>query len=94
MHGAPHPKSDINIIYVPRKRGGRSFENCIRIEDNNMGWYVKHSTELSPEWVKAGRIAEIKEFIEPREYKRKKVKNTKEYGARKNAWIVFEGSWR
>ena len=37
-----HPKSDIDRLYVPRKKGGRgliSCKNCIASEENNLGWY-------------------------------------------------------
>ena len=46
MHGALHPRSDINRLYMPREKGGRgliSCERCIRSEENSVGWYVKNS---------------------------------------------------
>ena len=41
INGALHQKSDINRIYIPRRRGGRrliSAESCIRRKKNSMGW--------------------------------------------------------
>ena len=73
MNGALHPKSDINRIYIPRRRGGRgliSAESCIRREKNSMGWYVQHSVEPFLECVRAGNIIETADCIQPREYKR------------------------
>lgn len=38
--GALHPKSDADIIYIPRWKGGRgliSVESCIRREENSIG---------------------------------------------------------
>ena len=46
MHGVLHPKSDIDTVYLSRKMGGReliSCEGCIRMEENNLGWYVRNS---------------------------------------------------
>ena len=49
MNGALHPRSDVNRLYVPRTRGGRgliSCEGCIKSEVNNLGWYIKNTTEM------------------------------------------------
>ena len=48
IHGALHPKSDVDRIYVPRGKGGRGLlgcEGCIRVEENSLGWYINHSPE-------------------------------------------------
>ena len=40
MHGAVHPKSDIDRVYLSREMGGRgliSCERCIRMEENKLG---------------------------------------------------------
>ena len=45
MHGALNPKSDIDRVYISREMGGRgliSCEGCIRMEENNLGWYVRN----------------------------------------------------
>ena len=37
IHGVFHPRSDIDRLYVPRKRGGRGLigcEDCVRAEEN------------------------------------------------------------
>ena len=47
MHGALHPKSDVDRVYVSRHNGGRglaSVEMCARIEENNLAFYVKMSS--------------------------------------------------
>ena len=34
MHGALHPKSDVDRLYIPRKEGGRdliSTEDCVEL---------------------------------------------------------------
>ena len=48
MHGALHSKSDVDRVYLSREMGGRvliSCERCIRMEENNLGWYVRNSVE-------------------------------------------------
>ena len=48
IYGAFHPKSNVDRLYLPRAMGGRgliSCEGCITSEENNLGWYIKLSTE-------------------------------------------------
>ena len=48
LYGAFHPKSDTDRLYMPRRKGGRgliSCQDCITSEENNLAWYIKHSTE-------------------------------------------------
>ena len=48
MHGALHPKNDIDKVYLSREMGGSgliSCEGCIRMEENNLGWYVRNLVE-------------------------------------------------
>ena len=56
VHGALHPKNDIKRVYLSRETGGRrltSCEVCIRMEENNLEWYVRNSVEPLIERVKA-----------------------------------------
>ena len=49
MYGALHPKSDVDRIYLSRKRGGRGLigcEGCVKSEINGLGWYMRSSGEL------------------------------------------------
>ena len=46
MHGALHPKSDADRVYLSREMGGRgliSCEGCVKMEENNLGCHVKNS---------------------------------------------------
>ena len=48
VHGALHPKGDVDRLHVPRMKGGRgltSCKSCISSEENNMGWYLENATE-------------------------------------------------
>ena len=56
MHGALHPKSDVDRVYLSREIGGRgltSYETCIRMEENNLGRYVRNPVQPLIEDVKA-----------------------------------------
>ena len=66
MHGALHPKSDIDGVYLCRKMGGRgliSCEGCIRMEENNLGWYVRNSVEPLIESMKAAETIECNDTV-------------------------------
>ena len=61
MHGALHPKSVIDMVYLSREIGERgliSYEGCIRMKENNLGWYVRNSVEPLIEGVKATETIE------------------------------------
>ena len=54
MHGALHPKSDFDRVYLSREMGRRgliSCEGCIWMEENKLGWYVRNSVEPLTEGV-------------------------------------------
>ena len=61
MHRALHTKSDIGRVYLSRGIGGRGLINCevcIRMEENNLVWYVRNSVEPLTEGVKAAETIE------------------------------------
>ena len=71
IHGALHPKSDVDRIYVSRKMGGRglvSCEGCIRMEENNLGWYVRNSVEPLIEGLKAAETMEYNDKLNKKEF--------------------------
>ena len=48
IYGALHPNSDIDRLYVKRKEaptGLMSVENCIKEEENSLGFYIANSDE-------------------------------------------------
>ena len=77
MHGALHPKSVINRLYMPREKGGRgliSCERCFRSEENSVGWYVRNSNggQLL-ETVKASGVVELEAAVKPEQFKKEAV---------------------
>ena len=82
MHGVLHPKSDIDRIYLSREMGGRrlrSCEGCIRMEENNLGWYARNSVEPLIEGVKAAETnkKDFKQMDEGNEGTMEKQKNVR-----------------
>ena len=81
MHGALHPKSAVDRVYRSRKMGGRgliSCEGCIRMEENNLGWYVRNSVEPLIEGVKAAETIECDNTVNKKDFKQKWVREKKE----------------
>ena len=61
MHGALHPKSDVDMVYLGMELGGRgliSCEGCLRMEEYNLGWYVRNSVDALIEGVKTIQTTE------------------------------------
>ena len=81
MHGALHPKSSIDRVYLSREMGGRgliSCEGCIRMEENNLGWYVRNSIEPLIEGVKAAETIECTDAVDKKEFKQRWMWGKKE----------------
>ena len=71
--GALHPKSDIDRLYFKRKHGGRaliSIEMCIRLEENNLGLYVRGSNEMLVKGLKKVGIVKTENFLEKEVFKK------------------------
>ena len=59
LHGALHPKSDVDRLYLPRQKGGRGLISCemfVKAEENNLAWYIKNSNERLMEGVRETKI--------------------------------------
>ena len=81
MYGGLHPKSDVDRLYVKRKEGGRgliSVEQCIREEENSLGFYVANSEENLIRVVSAAETINTRETITSVEFKKQKAKELKE----------------
>ena len=72
MYGVLHPKSDIDRLYLKRKHGGRgliSIEMCLRLEENNLGMYVRGSNEILLKGIKKVGIIQTENLMEKEDLK-------------------------
>ena len=92
MHGALNPKSDIDRVYISREMGGRgliSCEGCIRMEENNLGWYVRNLVEPLIEGVKAAETIEYNDTVNKKEFKQRWMREKKELWKNKTMYGQF-----
>ena len=78
IFGGLHPKSDVDRLYVKRKEGGRGFisvEQCIREEENSLGFYVANSEKKLIKGVSAAETINMRETITSVEFRNRKQKN-------------------
>ena len=69
MAGMFHLKGDVDHLYLIRKDGGRgmiSIEDCVRMEEKNLAWYIMRSKERL--FGVVGEGMEVEEF--GKEYKK------------------------
>ena len=81
MHGALHPKSDVDRLYIKRKEGDRglmSVERCVREEENSMGFYVANSEENLIKGVAAAEIINTEDTVMSGEFKKQKTRELKQ----------------
>ena len=81
MYGALHPKSDIDRLYLTRKKGGRGLigcERCIKAEENNLAWYVNNSVEPFIMGVRRGGIMRCEKSMKKDEFKKIAIEETEE----------------
>ena len=81
MNGAFHPKSDVDRLYVKRKEGGRGLigvEQCVRSEENGLGFYVVNSDELLIRGVCISDVIKADDTVEKEEFKRIRSRELKQ----------------
>ena len=81
MYGGLHPKSDVDKLPVKRKEGGRgliSVEQCIREEQNSLGFYFANSEENLIRGVLAAETINTRDTIKSVEFKKQRAKEEKE----------------
>ena len=74
-----HPRSDIDRLYVPRKRGGRGLigcEDCVRAEENNVAWYIKNAVEPLLLEVRRSGMIKTEDCKDKKHYKTVKMTET------------------
>ena len=80
MHGGLHPKSDIDRVYLSREMGGRRLISCegyVRMEENNLGWYVRNSVEPLIESMKAAETIECNDTVNKKKFKQMWIREKK-----------------
>ena len=80
MYGGLHPKSDVDRLYVKRKKGGRGFisvERYIREDENSLRFYVANSEEKLSRGVSTAETINTKETITSVEFKKQREKELK-----------------
>ena len=74
-----HPRSDIDRLYVPRKKGGRglqSLEDLVMIEETSLAEYVNNIQEPTLQKLKSERI--VKDSVSTKN-KKEEIKKDREY---------------
>ena len=61
MYNALHPKSYVDLLYIPRKEGGRRLQGVVKLTNLGLENYVKESRERL---LTAARSVDI-DLIEP-----------------------------
>ena len=86
IYGGLHPKSDVDRLYVKREEGGRDLinvEQCLREEENSVGFYVANSEENLIRGVSAAERINTRETITSVELKKQKATELKEKWSKK-----------
>ena len=92
IHGVLRPKSDIDRVYLSREMGGRgliSCQLCIRMEEKNLGLYVRNSVEPLTEGVKAAETIEYNDTVNKKEFKQSWIREKKELWKNKRIYGQF-----
>ena len=70
-------------------RGLISCEECVTSEENNLGWYIKHSTESLLVQVRNRKIVDAASSVNKTEHKRNKIKADEQRWKNKDVWPVL-----
>ena len=70
-------------------RGLISCERCIRMEENNLGWYVRNLVEPLIEGVKAAETIEYNDTVNKKEFKQRWMREKKELWKNKTMYGQF-----
>ena len=74
MYKVFHPKSDVDRLYISRRKGGRGLMNCedvIRSEENNLGWYLQNSEDIILQTAKNAGVIDYQSAV-PKDELRKR----------------------
>ena len=59
LHGALSRKGDVDRLYLPCQKGGRgliSCKMCVKVEENNLTWYIRNSNDRLMQGVRKTKI--------------------------------------
>ena len=91
MYGSLHPKSDIDLLHLKGKHGGRgliSIEMCVRLEEKNLSFYVRGSNEMLLEGVKTLVLSKLKILWKKKTSRKIAKMSLKTNGTKTNVWTV------
>ena len=97
MHGAFHPMSDVDRLYLTRREGGRgliSIQHCVRGEENSLSLYVKISAEELIEGVRMVGKIETEKTISKSDFKQQKLHESKQKWLGKRCMEVYKRNGR
>ena len=89
---ALHSKSDVNRVYLCREMKRKrliSCEECIRMEENKLGWYVRKSVEPLIEGVRAPETIAFNETLNKKEQKQNRMMGKSELWKNKIMYRMF-----
>ena len=78
---ALYPKSDVDRLYIKKKEEGRglmSVENCIREEENSLGFYVANFGENLIKGVATAETIHTEDTVMSGEFEKQKVQELKQ----------------
>ena len=64
-------------------------EGCVTSEENNLGWYIKRSTESLLVQVRNSKIVDAASSVDKTEYKRNKINAGEQRWKKKDVWPVL-----
>ena len=88
IYGALHPKTDVDRLYIPRKKGGRSLisiEDCVELAIRGLEVYVHVSEERLIQAARGDKIDGLEAASVL-----KRSKKEKRLGGESSTWSVFE----
>ena len=78
--GALHPKSGVDRVYLSREMRGKGLincEGCIRMEENDLRWYVRNSVKPLIEDVQATETIEYNDTVNKKKFKQSWMREKK-----------------
>ena len=90
IYGALHTKSDVDTLYIPRKKGGRgliSIEDCVELAIRGLEVYVHGSEERLIQTARGDKIDGLEAASVLKRSKKEKIRRL---GGESSTWSVFE----